>query len=67
MGDSVSVEGIMALPMMVGYALRQATVILDFLVVKIASAYNAILKWLDLNGLQAIILTYHLLVKFPTI
>ena len=34
--------------------------------VRIPSAYNAILGHLGLNALRAIVSTYHLLVRFPT-
>ncbi|KAK3031544.1 hypothetical protein RJ639_035457 [Escallonia herrerae] len=39
---------------------------LDFLVVKVPSAYNAILGQPELNQLQAVVSTYHLKMKFPT-
>ena len=44
----------------------QSIIQINFLVIKIPSAYNAISSWLGLNTLQAMVSTYHLLVKFST-
>ncbi|KAK3011303.1 hypothetical protein RJ639_011478 [Escallonia herrerae] len=62
----VAPEGIIALPVAIGTPLAQANFILDFVVVKVPSAYNAILGRPALNQLQAVVLTYHLKMKFPT-
>ncbi|KAK3027620.1 hypothetical protein RJ639_042373 [Escallonia herrerae] len=62
----VAAEGIIALPDAIGTALAQANFILDFVVVKVPSAYNAILGRPALNQLQAVVSTYHLKMKFPT-
>ena len=43
---------------------RLTTKTLTFLVVQVSSAYNAILDRPGLNAFQAIISTYHLLMKF---
>lgn len=64
--DAILVEGIIDLLMTVGQESKQATIMLNFLVVKVLSVYNIILGRLDLNALHAIISTYHLLMKFPT-
>lgn len=50
--------------MVASWALRQATILLDFLVIGILATYNAILESPDFNALWAIVSTYHLLMKF---
>ena len=57
-----------AIPLLVTIRKRpyQATKILAFLVVWVPSAYNAILGRPSLNAFQAVISTYHLLMKFLT-
>ena len=45
---------------------QQITKDVTFLVVDYSSAYNAILRWLTLNSWKAVILIYHLMIKFPT-
>ncbi|KAK3039603.1 hypothetical protein RJ639_029302 [Escallonia herrerae] len=62
----VAVEGIIALPVVIGTPPAQANFMLDFVVVKVPSAYNAILGRPALNRLQAVVSTYHLKMKFPT-
>ncbi|KAK3012465.1 hypothetical protein RJ639_007976 [Escallonia herrerae] len=62
----VAAEGIIALPVAIGTPPTQANFMLDFVVVKVPSAYNAILGRPALNQLQAIVSTYHLKMKFPT-
>ncbi|KAK3037261.1 hypothetical protein RJ639_029673 [Escallonia herrerae] len=62
----VVAEGIIALPVAIGTPPAQANFILDFVVVKVPSAYNAILGRPALNQLQAVVSTYHLKMKFPT-
>ncbi|KAK3016570.1 hypothetical protein RJ639_007070 [Escallonia herrerae] len=61
----VTVEGIIALPIAIGTPLTQANFILDFVVVKVPSAYNGILGRPAVNRLQAVVSTYHLKMKFP--
>ncbi|KAK2997639.1 hypothetical protein RJ639_026632 [Escallonia herrerae] len=61
-----SAEGIIALPVAIGTPPAQANLMLDFVVVKVPSAYNAILGRPALNRLQAVVSTYHLKMKFPT-
>ncbi len=65
-GDSVPVEGEVALLVTVGLAPRESTVKMDFLVVRLPSAYNAILGRPGLNALRAIVSTRHLLMRFST-
>ncbi|KAK3017875.1 hypothetical protein RJ639_004171 [Escallonia herrerae] len=44
----------------------QAKLMLDFVVVRVPSAYNAILGRTALNQLRAVVSTYHMKMKFPT-
>ncbi|KAK3000374.1 hypothetical protein RJ639_020438 [Escallonia herrerae] len=62
----VTVKGIIALPVTIGTPQTQANFMLDFVVVKVPSTYNAILGRPSLNQLQAVVSTYHLKMKFPT-
>ncbi|KAK3004786.1 hypothetical protein RJ639_020125 [Escallonia herrerae] len=61
----VTVEGIIALPVVIGTPLMQANFMLNFVVVKVPSAYNGILGRPALNQLQAVVSPYHLKIKFP--
>ncbi|XP_038989097.1 uncharacterized protein LOC120112949 [Phoenix dactylifera] len=65
-GDSVPVAGEVSLLVTVGLAPRESTVRMDFLVVRLLAVYNVILGRPRLNALQAVVSTYHLLVRFPT-
>ena len=60
--NSVAVEGEITLPITVKHEPRQSMMQLTFLMVKVSSAYNAILGRSNLNVLKAIVSTYHLLV-----
>ncbi|KAK3039298.1 hypothetical protein RJ639_026682 [Escallonia herrerae] len=62
----IAAEGIIALPVAIGTPPAQANFMLDFVVVKVPSAYNAILGRPALNQLQVVVSTYHLKMKFPT-
>ncbi|KAK3041143.1 hypothetical protein RJ639_027595 [Escallonia herrerae] len=62
----VAAEGIIALPVAIGTPSAQVNFMLDFVVVKVPSAYNAILGRPALNRLQTVVSTYHLKMKFPT-
>ena len=64
--NSVQVDGVIALLVTAGKRPRHATKTLTFLVVWVPSAYNAILSRPSLNAFQAIVSTYHLLLKFST-
>ncbi|KAK2999841.1 hypothetical protein RJ639_023777 [Escallonia herrerae] len=59
-------EGIIALSVTVGAPPNQAKLMLDFVVVRVPSAYNAILGRTALNQLRAVVSTYHMKMKFPT-
>ncbi|KAK2999057.1 hypothetical protein RJ639_024268 [Escallonia herrerae] len=58
-------EGIIALPVTVGAPPNQAKLMLDFVVVRVPLAYNAILGRTALNQLRAVVSTYHMKMKFP--
>ena len=60
------VEGAITLPVTVGTEPYQKILRLTFLVIKVPSAYNAILGHPGLNAFRAVVSTYHLLVKFLT-
>ncbi|KAK3001675.1 hypothetical protein RJ639_021609 [Escallonia herrerae] len=62
----IAAEGIIALPVAIGTPPAQANFMLDFVVVKVPSAFNAILGRRALNQLQAVVSTYHFKMKFPT-
>ncbi|KAK3000492.1 hypothetical protein RJ639_022531 [Escallonia herrerae] len=59
-------EGIIALPVTVGAPPTQAKLMLDFMVVRVPLAYNAILGRTALNQLKAVVSTYHMKMKFST-
>lgn len=48
------------------YSIKHIGVIVDFLVVKVSSTYNAILRRPFLRMFEVIVSTYHLMIKFPT-
>ncbi|KAK3042709.1 hypothetical protein RJ639_000767 [Escallonia herrerae] len=59
-------EGIIALPVAIGTPPAQAKLMLDCVVVRVPSAYNAILGLTTLDQLKAVVSTYHMKMKFPT-
>ncbi|GKV09092.1 hypothetical protein SLEP1_g20639 [Rubroshorea leprosula] len=61
----VPVVGIITIPIHVGDTAQKAVVTLDFFVVDIPCSFNAILGRPGLNGLQAVISTSHMMIKFP--
>ena len=65
-GSECNIEGIIQLPVTIGQEPREATQMLNFLVVKAPSTYNAILGRTGLHAFKAIASTYHLKIKFPT-
>ncbi|XP_010242056.1 PREDICTED: uncharacterized protein LOC104586494 [Nelumbo nucifera] len=62
----VKAEGKIILPVMVRAEPWQVTRMIELLVVKIGSSYNAIIGRLTLHTLKATISSYHLTMKFPT-
>ncbi|KAK6146452.1 hypothetical protein DH2020_020321 [Rehmannia glutinosa] len=64
--EVVEPEGIITLPLIAGDRPQQATVMIDFLVVRVPSSYNVILGRPGLNKMRAIVSTYHMLMQFPT-
>ena len=65
-GVESKIEGIIQLPTTMGQEPREATQMLNFLVIKASSTYNAILGRTGLHAFKAIASTYHLKMKFPT-
>ena len=66
-GESVNAKGILSLSIELGTHLWQHIHIVHFVLVDCPSVYNVIIGRPTLNAIWAIISTYHLLVKFPTI
>ncbi|XP_064993950.1 uncharacterized protein LOC135630720 [Musa acuminata AAA Group] len=64
-GDSVSLLGMVTLPLTLG-APPQTKTVMSTLVVDLPAAYNAILGHPTLNKIRAVVSTYHQTVKFPT-
>ncbi|XP_074328121.1 uncharacterized protein LOC141666034 [Apium graveolens] len=65
-GVECSVEGIIKLPLTMGQEARQATQILNFVVVKAGSTYNAIIGRIGIHAFKAVPSSYHFVIKFPT-
>ncbi|RWV84609.1 hypothetical protein GW17_00053664, partial [Ensete ventricosum] len=65
-GDSISPMGTTTIPVTFGGEPRSKTLLVSFMVVKLSSAYNAIIGRPTLNRLRAIVSTYHRVLKFPT-
>lgn len=63
-GESVTVEGAIQLPVIIGEALDQVISIIDFLVLNCPSMYNMILVKLFLNSIKEVTSTYSLIIKF---
>ena len=64
-GAETQVEGIIQLPMTMGQEPCEVTQMLNFLVIKVATSYNAILGRTRINAFKAVASTYHLKIKFP--
>ena len=62
----MKIEGMIQLPVIMGTEPRQATCMLNFLVVKALSTYSAIIGRTWIHAFIAIPSTYHLKIKFPT-
>ncbi|KAK1369900.1 hypothetical protein POM88_035992 [Heracleum sosnowskyi] len=65
-GVESKVEGTIKLPMTIGQGSKTTTQMLNFLVIKATSTYNAILGRTGLHAFKAVASTYHLKIKFPT-
>ena len=65
-GDSVTLIGVITLPMTVGEYPRESYVMEDFLVIDQPSTFNAVLGRPSLRALKVITSIYHILMKFPT-
>ena len=65
-GVECPVEGIINLPTTIGQEPRQATQMLDFVVVKASSTYNAIMGRTGIHTFKAVPSSYHPVMKFPT-
>ncbi|RZS27555.1 hypothetical protein BHM03_00061048 [Ensete ventricosum] len=65
-GDFVSPVGAATIPITFGGEPRSKTLMVSFMMVKLQSAYNAIIGRPTLNRLKAVISTYHRLLKFST-
>ncbi|XP_065012911.1 uncharacterized protein LOC135641477 [Musa acuminata AAA Group] len=65
-GDSISLLGVITLPLTLGAPPRSKTVMTTFLVVDLPTAYNAILGRPTLNKVRAVVSMYYQTVKFPT-
>ena len=66
-GMKVQPVGIVMLPVVVGAYMQQITKEVNFFVVDYSSSYNIIIRRPTLNSRKAVMSTYHLLVKFPTV
>ncbi|KAJ8483716.1 hypothetical protein OPV22_016201 [Ensete ventricosum] len=65
-GDFVSPLGTTTIPVTFGGEPRSKTLLVSFMVVKLPSAYNAIIGRPTLNRLRTVVSTYHRILKFPT-
>ena len=65
-GGVVNPLGVITILVVFGTAPRIVTIPVDFLVVDVPSAYNAIIGRKTLNMLGAVVSSYYLKVKFPT-
>ncbi|XP_074342460.1 uncharacterized protein LOC141680024 [Apium graveolens] len=65
-GVECPVEGIIKLPMTIGQEPKQATQIIDFVVVMTESTYNAIMRRTGIHAFKAVPSSYHSVMKFPT-
>ncbi|RZR97486.1 hypothetical protein BHM03_00026684, partial [Ensete ventricosum] len=64
--DSVSPLGATTIPVTFGGEPKSKTLMVSFMVVKLPSAYNAIIEHPTLNRLRAVVSTYHRILKFST-
>ncbi|RRT69106.1 hypothetical protein B296_00026525 [Ensete ventricosum] len=64
--DVITPVGIVTLPMTFGDEPRTKTFMVPFMVVKLPSAYNMIIRRPTLDKRRAVVSTYHRSIKFPT-
>lgn len=64
-GECVRAEGMITLPVTIGTTPHQLNRMVDFLIVDEQLSYNAIIGKPTLNAIKAVVLTYHLKMKFP--
>ncbi|KAK1361042.1 hypothetical protein POM88_045516 [Heracleum sosnowskyi] len=65
-GVESKMEDTIQLPMTMGQGPNTSTQMLNFIVIKATSTYNAILGRTGLHALKAVASSYHLKIKFPT-
>ncbi|GMN63466.1 hypothetical protein TIFTF001_032543 [Ficus carica] len=65
-GECVRAAGLICLSITIGDGQEKTTRIVEFLVVNKPSVYNVIFGRPTLNAPKAVVLTYHLAMKFPT-
>ncbi|XP_074374545.1 uncharacterized protein LOC141714952 [Apium graveolens] len=65
-GVECPVEGIIKLPLTMGHEPRQASQMLNFMVVKAGSTYNAIMGRTGIHAFKIVPSSYHSVIKFPT-
>ncbi|XP_074341934.1 uncharacterized protein LOC141679331 [Apium graveolens] len=65
-GFEFLVEGIIKLPLTMGQEPRQTTQMLNFIVVKAGSTYNAIMGRTGIHAFKEVPSSYHSVMKFPT-
>ncbi|KAL0453269.1 UNVERIFIED_CONTAM: hypothetical protein Slati_1305000 [Sesamum latifolium] len=66
-GEVLHPRGMVSLPLAMGRGTTRKACLLKFLVVDVPSAYNVILGRPTLNTFQAVVSTYHIKIKFPTL
>ena len=65
-GSQIGAEGKITLSMTLGTEPHQRTFLINFVIIRISLAYNAILGRSALNKFRAAVSTYLLLMRFPT-
>ncbi|KAJ0970928.1 hypothetical protein J5N97_018887 [Dioscorea zingiberensis] len=65
-GSPLQPEGVITLPVTLGDPPREVSSMIQFLVVRCPSSYNAIMGRPSLNTFGAVPSTYHMMLKFPT-
>ncbi|KAL0313598.1 UNVERIFIED_CONTAM: hypothetical protein Sradi_5759100 [Sesamum radiatum] len=66
-GEVVHPRGMVSLPLTMGAGTTHKTCVLKFLIVDVPSTYNVILGRPTLNAFHAVISTYYMKIKFPTL